>query len=144
MKPRIAISYRKEGREPEKDQAMERIERWADVDYYDHEEEHPEFSEKWFQDLPAELQEAVLLAGKIATVTSRGLVQVTVNDALRYFSENGIEVTYVSGDAQQAFRERAQPGVIAWMEETLSPEIVAEFMQAVRDAETWLGMTPSL
>jgi TRAP-type transport system periplasmic protein len=101
-------------------------------------------SEKWYQDLPPELQEAVLLAGRIATVTSRGLVQVTVNDALRYFSENGIEVTYVSGDAQQAFRERAQPGVIAWMEETLSPELVAEFLQAVRDAETRLGMTPSL
>lgn len=101
-------------------------------------------SEKWFQDLPAELQEAVLLAGRIATVTSRGLVQVTVNDALRYFSENGIEVTYVSSDGQQAFREKAQPGVIKWMEETLSPELVAEFMDAVKAAEERLGMTPSL
>jgi len=85
-----------------------------------------------------------LLAGRISTVTSRGLVQVTVNDALRYFSENGIEVTYVSGEAQQVFREAAQPGVIKWMEETLSPEIVAEFMDAVRSAETRLGMEPSL
>lgn len=101
-------------------------------------------SEKWFQSLPADLQEAVLLAGRIATVTSRGLVQVTVNDAMRYFSDNGIEVTNVSGEAQQAFREMAQPGVIKWMEETLSPEIVAEFIQSVRDAETKLDMEPSL
>ncbi len=101
-------------------------------------------SEKWFQSLPPDLQEAVLLAGRIATVTSRGLVQVTVNDALRYFSENGIEVTYLSGDAQAAFREKAQPGVIKWMEETLSPEIVAEFMDSVRAAEAKLGLTPSL
>lgn len=101
-------------------------------------------SERWYQSLPPDLQEAVLVAGKIATVTSRGLVQVTVNDALRYFAENGIEVTYVSGDGQQAFREKAQPGVIAWMEETLSPELVAEFMEAVREAEERLGMSPSL
>lgn len=101
-------------------------------------------SERWFQGLPDDLKEAVLLAGRIATVTSRGLVQVTVNDALRYFSENGIEVTYVAGDAQQAFREKAQPGVIKWMEETLSPELVAEFMDAVREAEAKLGLTPSL
>jgi tripartite ATP-independent transporter DctP family solute receptor len=101
-------------------------------------------SEKWFQSLPADIQEAVLLAGRIATVTSRGMVQVTVNDAMRYFSDNGIEVTNGSGDAQQEFREMAQPGVIKWMEETLSPEIVAEFIQAVRDAETELGMEPSL
>lgn len=101
-------------------------------------------SERWFQSLPPELQEAVLVAGRIATVTSRGLVQVTVNDTLRYFAENGIEVTYVAGEGQQAFREMAQPGVIAWMEETLSPELVAEFMDAVREAELRLGMTPSL
>lgn len=101
-------------------------------------------SEKWFQSLPPDLQEAVLLAGRIATVTSRGLVQVTVNDALGYFAENGIEVTYLTGDAQAAFRKKAQPGVIKWMEETLSPELVAEFMESVRDAEAKLGMTPSL
>ncbi len=101
-------------------------------------------SEKWFQSLPPDLQEDVLLAGRIATVTSRGLVQVTVNDTLRYFAENGIEVTYLTGDAQAAFREKAQPGVIAWMEETLSPELVAQFMEAVRDAEMKLGLPPSL
>jgi len=101
-------------------------------------------SERWFQELPDDLKEAVLTAGKIATVTSRGLVQVTVNDALNYFAENGIEVTYVAGDAQQAFREKAQPGVIEWMEETLSPELVAEFIDAVRAAEEKLGLAPSL
>ena len=101
-------------------------------------------SEKWFQSLPPDLQEDVLLAGRIATVTSRGLVQVTVNDTLRYFAENGIEVTYLTGDAQAAFREKAQPGVIAWMEQTLSPELVAQFMEAVRDAEMKLGLPPSL
>ncbi len=101
-------------------------------------------SEKWFQSLPSDLQDAVEMAGKIATVTSRGLVQVTVNDVMQYFSDNGIEVTYVSGEAQQAFRELAQPGVISWMEETLNPEIVAEFMDAVRQAEKELGMEPSI
>jgi tripartite ATP-independent transporter DctP family solute receptor len=101
-------------------------------------------SERWFQDLPADLQEAVLTAGRIATVTSRGLVQVAVNDVLKYFEDNGIEVTYVAGEAQQAFRETAQPGVISWMEETLNPELVAQFMDAVRDAEEKLGLEPSL
>lgn len=101
-------------------------------------------SERWFQQLPPDLQQAVLTAGRIATVTSRGLVQVSVNDVLAHFADNGIEVTYVSGDAQQAFREAAQPGVIKWMEETLSPEIVAEFIDAVRAAEEKLGLQPSL
>lgn len=101
-------------------------------------------SERWFQSLPEDLQQAVLTAGRIATVTSRGLVQVAVNDVLAYFADNGIEVTYVTGDAQQAFRETAQPGVIEWMEETLSPELVTEFMDAVRAAEEKLGLQPSL
>lgn len=101
-------------------------------------------SERWFQTLPADLQQAVLTGGRIATVTSRGLTQVAVNDVLAHFAEKGVEVTYVSGEAQQAFREVAQPGVLKWMEETLSPELVAEFMDAVREAETKLGLTPSL
>lgn len=101
-------------------------------------------SERWFQSLPEDLQQAVLTAGRVATVTSRGLVQVAVNDVLAYFADNGIEVSYVAGDAQQAFRETAQPGVIEWMEETLSPELVAEFMDAVRAAERKLGLPSSL
>jgi tripartite ATP-independent transporter DctP family solute receptor len=101
-------------------------------------------SERWYQQLPEDLKQAVLTAGRIATVTSRGLVQVAVNDVLAHFAENGIEVTYVAGDAQQAFRETAQPGVIEWMEETLSPELVAGFMDAVRAAEEKLGLEPSL
>ena len=101
-------------------------------------------SERWFQTLPADLQQAVLTAGRIATVTSRGLTQVAVNDVLAYFADNGVEVTYVAGEAQQAFREVAQPGVLKWMEDTLSPEIVAQFIDAVRNAESKLGMTPSL
>ena len=94
--------------------------------------------------MPADLQQAVLTAGRIATVTSRGLTQVAVNDVLAYFADNGVEVTYVAGEAQQAFREVAQPGVLKWMEDTLSPEIVAQFIDAVRNAESKLGMTPSL
>ncbi|MDF1585602.1 TRAP transporter substrate-binding protein [Marinimicrococcus flavescens] len=96
-------------------------------------------SEKWFQKLPPELQEAVLIAGRVGTVTSRGLVQVTVNDAMAEFAKRGVEVTYVSADEQQKFREKAQPGVIKWMEEQLGAELVGEFMEAVKAAEAKVG-----
>lgn len=49
VKPRIAISYIKEGREPEKDEIMDAIETWANVDYLDPELEHIDISTEDFR-----------------------------------------------------------------------------------------------
>jgi tripartite ATP-independent transporter DctP family solute receptor len=98
-------------------------------------------SEKWFQKLPVDLQTAVTIAGRVATVTSRGLVQTAVNDVLKYYEdEAGIKVSYVAGAAQEEFRKLAQPGVIKWMREQVGDELVDEFLQAVKDAEKKLGL----
>ena len=98
-------------------------------------------SEKWFQKLPADLQEAVLIAGRISTVTSRGLVQTAVDDVLKYYAEEaGIKVSFVAGAAQEKFRNLAQPGVLKWMRKQVGDQLVDEFMKAVKAAEAKLGM----
>ncbi len=100
-------------------------------------------SEKWYQKLPPDLQVAVLVAGRIGAVTARGLSQSLANDVLAEFSKKGIEVTFLSGEEQQAFRKVAQPAVTKWMVEQLGAETVDEFKAAVREAEKKLGLQPS-
>jgi C4-dicarboxylate-binding protein DctP len=98
-------------------------------------------SEKWFQKLPPDLQQAVLIAGRISTTTSRGLVQTAVNDVMKYYEEEaGIKVTYITGEAQEEFRKLAQPGVIKWMRKQVGDQLVDDFMKAVKDAEKKLGL----
>lgn len=49
IKPRIAVSYIKEGREPEKDKIMEALDTWADVKYLDPELDHLEIDTDKFK-----------------------------------------------------------------------------------------------
>ncbi len=96
-------------------------------------------SEKWFQTLPPELQQAVLIAGKQAQVVGRGLSQALINDVIDEFREQNVEVMLASPAQQAALREVAQPAVIAWMEEKFGSETVTEFLNAVKDAENNLA-----
>ncbi len=49
MSTRIAVSYKKEGKEVEKDRVFDFLDRWAYVDYFDPEKEHPEFEKDSFR-----------------------------------------------------------------------------------------------
>lgn len=101
-------------------------------------------SEKWYQKLPTDLQRAVIMAGRVGAVTSRGLSQSLANDVVGQFAKKGIEITYLSSEAQQQLRETVQPAVTKWMEEQLGAKMVAEFKAAVRNAEKEFDLEPSL
>lgn len=95
-------------------------------------------SEKWFQTLPDDLKQAVIIAGKQAQVAGRGLSQSLINDVVDEFRKKDVQVTVASPEEQAVFRETAQPGVIAWMVEQFDQEYVDEFLNAVQTVESEL------
>lgn len=96
-------------------------------------------NEKWFQALPKDLQQAVLIAGRQAQVAGRGISQSLVNDVVDEFRKRGVEITAVSPAQQAAFRQTAQPKVIEWMNGQFGKDYVDGFLAAVRDAEAKLS-----
>ena len=97
-------------------------------------------NEQWFQDLPPELREAVVIAGRQAAVAGRGLSQTLVGDVLEEFRKRGVEVTTSSPEEVAAFRETAQPKVLEWMVGQFGQQEVDGFLNAVGEAEAALSV----
>ena len=96
-------------------------------------------NEQWFQALPPELQQAVVIAGRQAAVAGRGLSQTLVGDVVEEFRKRGVEVTTSSPDQITAFRETAQPKVLEWMVGQFGQADVDGFLGAVSEAEAALA-----
>ncbi len=92
-------------------------------------------NEDWFQNLPPELREAVIIAGKQAEIAGRGVSQTLVGDVLDEFRARGAEIAVLSNEQIAAFREVAQPDVLAWMAGQFGQEDVDGFLAAVAEAE---------
>lgn len=97
-------------------------------------------NEQWFQDLPAELREAVVIAGRQAAVAGRGLSQTLVGDVIEEFRNRGVEITASSPEQIGVFRDTAQPKVLEWMVDQFGEEQVDSFMAAVKKAEANLSV----
>ncbi len=96
-------------------------------------------NDKWFNDLPPELQTAVTIAGRQAAIASRGVSQTLVGDVIEEFRKKGVEVKSSSPAEIAAFRETAQAPVLKWMADQFGQESVDEFLVAVKDAEASLA-----
>lgn len=93
-------------------------------------------NEKWFQALPEDLRDAVVVAGKQAAVASRGISQSLVNDVIEEFRKQDVKVTVAGPDVQQRFRDVAQPSVIEWAVGQFGKDYVDSFLNAVNEAKT--------
>ncbi|MEW9805589.1 TRAP transporter substrate-binding protein [Mesorhizobium marinum] len=93
-------------------------------------------NEQWFQGLPPELRQAVVLAGRQAAVAGRGVSQTLVGDVVEEFRRRGVEVTSASPEQIAAFRDTAQPKVVEWMVGQFGQDQVDGFKAAVAAAES--------
>ena len=97
-------------------------------------------NEQWFQDLPPELREAVVIAGRQAAVAGRGLSQTLVGDVVEEFRKRGVEVNTSSPEQVAVFRDTAQPKVLEWMVGQFGEGDVDGFLGAVNDAQSALSV----
>ena len=95
-------------------------------------------NEQWFQDLPPELRQAVVIAGRQAAVAGRGLSQTLVGDVVEEFRKRGVEVNTSSPEQVAVFRDTAQPKVLEWMVGQFGQADVDGFLGAVNDAQSAL------
>jgi TRAP-type C4-dicarboxylate transport system substrate-binding protein len=95
-------------------------------------------NEQWFQNLPDDLRQAVVIAGRQAAIAGRGVSQTLVGDVLDEFRRRNVEITLASPEQIAAFRETAQPPVLKWMVEQFGQEEVDGFLAAVEAAEARL------
>ncbi|SFZ85135.1 tripartite ATP-independent transporter solute receptor, DctP family [Devosia enhydra] len=96
-------------------------------------------SEQWFQSLPDDLKQAVIVAGKQAEIAGRGVSQALVGDVTSEFRKRGVEVTVASPAQQAEFKATAQPGVITWASGQFGQDYVTSFLDAVEAAEAELA-----
>lgn len=96
-------------------------------------------NEDWFQALPDDLQQAVMIAGRQAQVAGRGISQTLVNDVVEEFRKQDVEVNVSSPAEQAQFRETAQPKVLEWMVEQFGQQKVDDFLAAIENAEVSLA-----
>lgn len=91
-------------------------------------------NEKWYQNLPPELREAVTIAGRQAAVAGRGVSQTLVGDVIAEFRKRGVQITTASPEQVAMLRDTAQPKVLEWMVGQFGQEEVDRFKAAVKDA----------
>ena len=96
-------------------------------------------NDKWFNELPADLQQAVRIAGRQSAIASRGVSQTLVGDVIEEFRKKGVDVKTSSPAEIAAFRDAAQPAVLKWMAGQFGQEDVDGFLAAVKDAEAALA-----
>jgi tripartite ATP-independent transporter DctP family solute receptor len=81
-------------------------------------------NEKFFNTLTPEEQKVVLRGVQIAKIIHRGMTAAQDMNAPAILGTVGMEVTPLSADEVEAFREKSQPPVKAWIEEQIGKEWV--------------------
>lgn len=92
-------------------------------------------NEQWFQKLPPELRDAVMIAGRQAAIAGRGVSQTLVGDVLEEFRKKGVEINTSTPEQIAIFRAASQPSVLKWMVGQFGQEEVDSFLAAVAEAE---------
>jgi len=88
-------------------------------------------SEKWLRSLPADLQDAIIKAGKIAEVAARGTSRANDSLALEELSARGMQIYAPTKEEKATFRALTQQPVIEWLKNNTDPAIVNQVLDAV-------------
>lgn len=90
-------------------------------------------SEKWLTSLPADLQDAIIKAGKIAEFAARGTSRANDSLALEELQKLGVKI-YIPTNAEKAtFRAVTQQPVIDWLKKNVDPGMVDRVLQAAKN-----------
>ncbi len=89
-------------------------------------------SEKWLRSLPADLQDAIIKAGKIAEIASRGASRANDSLALAEIQKRGLQVYYPTPAEKKTFRDAAQQPVIEWLRKNVDAVRIDKVLQAVK------------
>ena len=88
-------------------------------------------SEKWLSSLPADLQDAVIKAGKIAEFAARGTSRANDSLALEELAARGMQIYVPTKEEKATFRALTQQPVIDWLKKNADPTIVNRILEAV-------------
>ncbi len=89
-------------------------------------------SEKWFRSLPADLQTAILEAGKIAEYAARGTSRANDSLALEAVQKAGVQIYYPNAAEKATFKAAAQQPVIDWMKKNINPATVDRILDSLK------------
>lgn len=97
-------------------------------------------SERIYQQLPADIQEALLQAGEDTTGNLAAHIDRANEDALRQMEERGVRLYELSSGEQQLWRDETQPVRQTWVEDMQSINLPgAKALQAMREALREVG-----
>ena len=92
-------------------------------------------NEKNFKSLPAEYQDALLIAGREAAVTARGINRVMEANGLDFLKSKGMTIVTPTAAAIKEMKRLAQPPVIAMLKEKYGAAWVNKILKAADDGE---------
>lgn len=90
-------------------------------------------SEKWLKSLPADLQQAIIDAGKIAEIAARGTSRANDSLAVEALQKAGVQIYYPSKAEKATFKTATQQPVIDWLKKNISPTTVDKVLNALKD-----------
>jgi len=89
-------------------------------------------SEKWLKSLPADLQQAVIEAGKIAEIAARGTSRANDSLAIEALQKAGMQIYYPSKAEKDTFKAATQQPVIDWLKKNISPDVVDKVLKSIK------------
>lgn len=89
-------------------------------------------SEKWFKSLPADLQQAVVDAGKIAQFAARGTSRANDSLAIEALAKGGVQIYYPNAAEKATFKKLTQQPVIDWLKKNINAATVDKILNAVK------------
>jgi TRAP-type transport system periplasmic protein len=103
-------------------------------------------NDKWYRNLPVDLQEVIQVAGRISLVVNRGLSITNEVMGLEYLRSKGVDV-YIPTRAEKAEWKRiTQQSGIQWLKKNIGREwvdaVLKATLQAERDLDRSLSNSP--
>ncbi len=92
-------------------------------------------NDKWFNSLPTDYQNALIIAGREAAITARGMNRILEANGLEFLREKGMEIITPAPEAVAEMRRLAQPPVIEMLKKQYGAAWVDEILAAVKEAE---------
>jgi len=96
-------------------------------------------NEKWFKSLPEEYRVALMISGREASITARGVNRIIEAKGLKLLQENGMTIVTPSVEAIKEMKKIAQPTVVNMLKEKFGEVWVNKILDAVEKVESELN-----
>ncbi len=92
-------------------------------------------NEDFFQNLPHDMKNAVLEAGRIATIIERGRVRELEASTLEFLKEKGMDIYSPTTEELNEFKQKTQPVIIEWLKDQVDERWITNILEATKQAE---------